>query len=279
MAPRQQKSKPNTRWKQGRYASKGWLESGQRGIFVTCNRNQESKCISEMVDILSDYLEKRMPEGDGANGGGDRRADDTAVDLDLDGDIEAQIQRELESMQPQNNKAPFHAVQLDIPCVSFIRLDAPLDPVQIVRDLCSEARAHPERQRSRKIQRMTPATKVAKVLGTGLQALAQEVLAPHFHAPGGEPLKYAIRPTIRQNTDWHKDSVAKAVAEVVGPRHPVNLKNYDVLILVEVMRNMCAMSVVGKEYDRLKKFNLAEIYNPTPRPQPKQQPQQQPKQQ
>ncbi|KZZ96438.1 THUMP domain containing protein [Ascosphaera apis ARSEF 7405] len=254
-ARQQQKRRPNTKWKQGKFATKGWLESGQCGIFVTCNRNQESRCISEMVDILSDDLEQHMPQ-----------PESDEKDGDLDDDIEAQIRKEVEELQPKNSKAPFQAIRLEVPCVSFIRLDNSLDPVQIVRRLCSDAVQHPEKQRSRKIQRMTPVTLVRKVLGDGLKALAQEVLAPHFHA-GGPPKKYAIRPTIRQNADWHKDSVAKVVADVVGPNHPVDLKNYDVLILVEVMRNICAMSVVGKDYDELKRYNLAEIYNPTPKPQ------------
>ncbi|KAI5304410.1 hypothetical protein KEM56_006529 [Ascosphaera pollenicola] len=215
-------------------------------------------------------LEKYMPQS---------ATDENADDADED-DIEAQIRREVEELQPKNSKAPFQAVKLEVPCVSFIRLDNSLDPVQIVRRLCSEAMKHPDKQRSRKIQRMTPVTLVRKVLGDGLKSLAQEVLAPHFHAGGpptkvGMALPYAIRPTIRQNADWHKDSVAKVVADVVGPNHPVDLKNYDVLILVEVMRNICAMSVVGKDYDEMKKYNLAEIYNPTPKPQvPQKRPQQ-----
>ncbi|KAI5286701.1 hypothetical protein KEM54_006581 [Ascosphaera aggregata] len=201
-------------------------------------------------------LQKYMPSAETSR-------DDEGDDED---DIEAQIRKEVEELRPKNSKAPFQAIRLEVPCVSFIRLDNSLDPVQIVRHLCSEAMQNPDKQRSRKIQRMTPVTLVRKVLGNGLETLAQEVLAPHFHS-GGSPKKYAIRPTIRQNADWHKDSVAKVVAEVVGPDHLVDLKNYDLLILVEVMRNMCAMSVVGKDYDDLRKYNLAEIYNPTPRPQ------------
>lgn len=30
------------------------------------------------------------------------------------------------------------------------------------------------------------------------------------------------------------------------------------------------MSVVGSDYDKLKRYNISEIYSPTPRPQPKQ---------
>jgi tRNA acetyltransferase TAN1 len=34
-------------------------------------------------------------------------------------------------------------------------------------------------------------------------------------------------------------------------------------------QNTCGMSVVGSDYDQLKRYNLAEIYNPTSKENPK----------
>ncbi len=45
-----------------------------------------------------------------------------------------------------------------------------------------------------------------------------------------------MRPSIRNNSEWHKDSVIKLVASVVGPDHTVDLENYDLLILVNVVQ-------------------------------------------
>ena len=53
---------------------------------------------------------------------------------------------------------------------------------------------------------------------------------------------------------------------MVGPSHSVDLKNYDALILVEIYRNVLGMSVIGGDFDKLKRFNLAEIWDPTPPP-------------
>lgn len=47
-------------------------------------------------------------------------------------------------------------------------------------------------------------------------------------------LQFAIRPSIRANSKFKRDDVIKTVARVVGPGHSVDLKNYDLLILVEV---------------------------------------------
>ena len=48
--------------------------------------------------------------------------------------------------------------------------------------------------------------------------------------------QYAIQPTIRGNNKFKRDDVIKTVANVVGPEHPVNLKNYDLIILVDVVQ-------------------------------------------
>lgn len=69
----------------------------------------------------------------------------------------------------------------------------------------------------------------------------------------------------------------------------MDLKNYDALILITVIQvsppasvvlffqlwtsclmlsqNIMGMSVVGGDYDQLKRYNLAELYSPTPKPQ------------
>lgn len=98
--------------------------------------------------------------------------------------------------------------------------------------------------------------------------------------------KYAIRPSIRGNKKFSRDTIIKTVADLVGPEHPVDLKNYDLAILVDVVQvssfgrlshetkkmlishqNVMSMSIVGSDYDQLKRFNLAELYTPVPAPQ------------
>ncbi len=40
----------------------------------------------------------------------------------------------------------------------------------------------------------------------------------------------------------------------------------DVCLGLSGVQNVCGMSVVGSDFDRLKRYNLAEIYDPTPKP-------------
>ena len=41
---------------------------------------------------------------------------------------------------------------------------------------------------------------------------------------------------MRGNHKLNRDIIIKTVADVVGPEHPVNLKNYDLIILVDVVQ-------------------------------------------
>ncbi|KAJ5132851.1 hypothetical protein N7448_007009 [Penicillium atrosanguineum] len=236
------------------------MESGDSGVFVTCDMGRESKCIREAVDVFSHAVESS----------GELKTEEEDEDSD-DGDIEAQIQRELAGLQTsKDKKRPFQGMQLEMPCVEgranpstviFLRLDKSIDPVSLVHRLCSEAQAHPDTKNSRWIKRMTPVSTLRKTLSVDLEAFAKEILKPHFHS-GGPPKKYAIRPTIRGNNKFKRDEVIKTVADAVGPEHPVDLKNYDLMILVDVVQNVIGMSVVGSDYDQLKRYNLAEIYDP-----------------
>ncbi|KAG5296665.1 THUMP domain-containing protein [Histoplasma ohiense] len=262
-------NKSNTR----QWSYRRVIERGDAGMFVTSNRGKEAKCVSEIIDLLYQDLEGQSLRVETTNRGeaSTSDADCTQQEEKEDDDIEAQIRKEIDDMKPnkstKKDSNTFQAVKLDIPCLSFIKVDKTLDPVQIAHRLCKDASEDPTKKRSRWIQRITPVTLTQKVLGGGLEQLSREVLKPHFHS-GGPSKKYAIRTSIRNNTEWTRDTVIPLVAKAVGPGHSVNLKSYDALILVDIVQNICGMSVVGPDYDALKRYNLAEIYNPTPKPKP-----------
>ncbi|KAE8152708.1 hypothetical protein BDV25DRAFT_150645 [Aspergillus avenaceus] len=231
--------------------AKNNIESGDWGVFVTCDIGKEGKCISEAIDLFSQSVE--TPEAGDQDGGTSSEDED---------DIEAQIRKEVEGLKPGSAKPrQFQAIRLDIPCVSFIRFDKSIDPEKLVHDICLDAYTNPEQKRSRYIQRMTPVKSVRKTLSVDLEAFAQEILKPHFHS-GGPAKKFAIRPTSRNNATFNRDTIIKTVARAVGPGHSVDLKNYDVIILVEVIKNVIGMSVAGDDYEKLKRYNLAELYKP-----------------
>ncbi|KAB8257063.1 hypothetical protein BDV32DRAFT_140718 [Aspergillus pseudonomiae] len=244
--------KGGSNWHKRQNGNSG-IESGDWGVFVSCEIGKEGKCISEVLDLFSQSIE--TPDAGGQ--GGDSSSED-------EDDIEAQIRKEVEGLKPSSAKPrQFQPIRLDIPCVSFIRFDKSIDPEKLVHQICVDAHANPSKKRSRYIQRMTPVKSIRKTLSVDLEAFAREILKPHFHSGGG-PKKFAIRPAIRRNQKFDRDSLIKTVASVVGPEHSVDLENYDLVILVDIIQNVIGMSVAGSDYEKLKRYNLAELYKPAP---------------
>ncbi|KIW11516.1 hypothetical protein PV08_10817 [Exophiala spinifera] len=247
------------------------IHSGDHGIFVTCDKGQERKCLQEISDILGEYIESTSQPA---------QEPDLGI-CDANVDIETAIFAELESLRSmssttgsQSPKLSF--ITLDIPCVSFIRFptstnsERTLDPVEIVRHICEEAsRKDSTGPRSRYVRRLTPVSLVRKTLNNGLESLCDEVLPPEFRIDvvGEGPssgCKFAIRPTIRNNEKFNRDDVIRMVADRIAAlgngKHSVDLKGYDKLVLIDVYRNIVGMSVVGNEFERLRRFNLAELH-------------------
>ena len=277
--------KPQTKGKAS--ISSSGIHNDDVGVFVTCSKGQEKRCLDELNDLFMQYLEEDDYAETLTNGGCREKQQSMIDDMENqrlrllvkgdnknqphpctdDGhDVEADIEAELTALRDKTvNEDKLKLVTLDVSCVCFVKTGKGIDPVRLVHQICSDAYDDPEHQRSRYIKRMTPMSLIRKTLSGGLEDVCHSVLEPHF-GPGRPTKKFAIRPTIRNNHDLDRETVIKTVARAVGNGHSVDLKNYDSLILVDVCRNVCGMSVVGNNYEKLKRYNLAEIYSPTPRP-------------
>lgn len=147
---------------------------------------------------------------------------------------------------------------------------------------------------------------MGKATMEGLESVAKEVLAPHFHQANVTPKKvrfffffcisiiaqaradvstkltliqFAVRTNMRNHNTLKRDAIIKMVAGLVGQPHKVDLKNYDLLITVEIyqvgtiietkrveslerkadigMQNICGVSVVDHRFEELKRYNIA----------------------
>lgn len=131
------------------------------------------------------------------------QADGTAEDEDSDedeADIEADIQKELEGIRKPTTKPLFTSVKLDTQCckfeshssskhalndrpVIFFKTRQPVEPVTFVQRICRDAADGVQQPLCRFVKRLTPITATAKATERGLDDVAQQVLAPHFHGP------------------------------------------------------------------------------------------------
>lgn len=72
--------------------------------------------------------------------------------------------------------------------------------------------------------------------------------------------QYRIEPRIRSHTALTRDLLIPLVASCVpsGGGHRADLQQPEVVILVEVLKNVCGMGVV-EDYEQLGKFNMQTV--------------------
>ncbi|RMX78562.1 hypothetical protein D0869_08993, partial [Hortaea werneckii] len=233
------------------------IQPGDSGIWATCNKGREGKCVAELRDLFTEYAEEMY--GTVVAG-----TPDDHDDADEPADIESEIQAEVAGIRKPTTAQLFTPVRVDVQCVVFFRTVAPVEPVSFVQRICQDAVDKKLRRRTKTVKRLSPMSLMGRASAEGLESVAKQVLAPHFHKQPFESRKFAIRPTLRNHSILSRDSIIKQVASIVGPGHVVDLKNYDLLIVVEVYQNICGVSVVNNDFEKLKRFNIAEIVDPTP---------------
>ncbi|KFX94739.1 hypothetical protein O988_06143 [Pseudogymnoascus sp. VKM F-3808] len=248
----------------------GKIEPGDAGIWATCMKSKEGKATEELKSLFEHSAEKFYNITPGKE------------DEDEDEDIEASIRKEISGMAATKD-APkmFQPVFLDVQCVLFFKVQPAIDPVDFVHRICEEAANNLTGRKHRFLNRLTPMTRMGRATQPDLEALAREVLQKDFLLVDGDGKEgkegesdaqdrcsYAIRPTIRNHSLLKRDVVINTIANLIDKSHKVSLTNPDKVILVELYQNVCGISVVGSDWETLKRYNLNEIYLPTPKPAP-----------
>lgn len=159
---------------------------------------------------------------------------------------------------PATPKPPplIQPIRLTTPCLLFFRTAPPLDPIAFTTAICRAAT-----HSSRFVKRLTPIALTGKASLASVTATAARVLGDAgMTAPTTTGGTFAIRPTVRNNHTVSRTGIIEAVAPLVGRGWTVDLTRPARVVLVEVWQAVSGVAVVpGVEYDRLKRFNLAEL--------------------
>jgi len=247
----------------------GKIEPGDSGIWVTCVKGKEGKATQELKVMFDEYAERFYKIAPGIQAEDGEENGEDSID-----DIESSIQKEVVSMSNDKNSRGklFSPVFLNVACVLFFKTQAPIVPVDFVHRICEDAVARPEGRKHRFVNRLTPMTLLGKATENGIDELGKTVLREHFRLAVDETAdesakearaSYAIRPTIRNHKTLKRDAIIKQVASLVASTHKVDLTNPEKVILIEIYQSICGISVVGGDWESLKRFNLAELYQPT----------------
>ena len=144
------------------------------------------------------YGEALAESNDEPNASGDEAAES--------GGIENEIQQELEGIRKPSTANLFTSIKLDVECgkyslptrsycqanvfiVVFFKTKSPVEPVSFVEKIMEDAAADPQRKRTRFTKRLSPMTIMDRASEEGLEKVAAEVLAPHFHTEPKVPKK------------------------------------------------------------------------------------------
>ncbi|KAF2849410.1 hypothetical protein T440DRAFT_469504 [Plenodomus tracheiphilus IPT5] len=232
------------------------IQPGDAGIWATCAMKKEAKSVADLRDLFDEYATRLYGTSEANATAGDDASDSDG------GDIEDEIKKEIADIRKPTTKPLFSSVKLDTQCLIFFRTRKPLEPVSFVHKICQDVANGAQLKNLRYVKRLTPITAYEKATQQGLETVAKQVLAPHFHNPDQASKKFAIRPSIRNNKELIRDGVIKSVAAAVGPGHKVDLRDYDLLVIVEIYKNVVGMSVVGPDFEKLKRYNLEELRQP-----------------
>ena len=238
------------------------IEPGDAGIWATCARGKEGKSTADLRDLFDDYAARLHPQSSSS-----REPATESKDVD---DIEASISAEvsaIKSTDPANSDSTgshrfFETVRIETQCVLFFKTFPPIEPVSFVERICQDKATGKAIRGCKFVKRLTPMTCMGRANQQGLENVCSTVLREETLGSRGKGVKYAIRPTIREHNVMKRDEIIQQVAKAVGDGYVVDLKKPDVVVLVEVYRGVLGMSVVGGEFERLKRFNLAEIEEP-----------------
>ncbi|KAI8927892.1 hypothetical protein BC831DRAFT_450900 [Entophlyctis helioformis] len=196
------------------------IEPGMAGILVTCHMRKDKLATKEVRMLFNQYAEVLYP-GHATLEDADKTADDNDDD----------------DAEPQSIEDAFK---------------------QEVANLKSKKRYLFFWEPPRYTSRVIPLTDTCFANPTDMIALAKRIVAPTFES--ATPFTYAIVSKARNNDRLKTADIIQIIGEALPPAHPhtVDLVNPDIVIIVEVLRSICGMSVV-RDYYRLRKFNLENL--------------------
>jgi tRNA acetyltransferase TAN1 len=113
---------------------------------------------------------------------------DDAKDTESDSgavSIEASIEKELSDLQEKKKRPQdrtFTSVNTGIECVFFLKTRKPVDPLELTRRMCADARSGdvPNGRRCKYVNRLVPVVDVDKATEAGMERVGREVLGREF---------------------------------------------------------------------------------------------------
>lgn len=231
-----------------------FLTPGMKGVLVTCNE-RERLCIREAYNVLNEYADQLYGPEHG------RQEDDPGNESDSE-DIEEALAKEVKELQETKQEKRFQSVLSGAVNVIFIKTNLPdsEDPTDLVHTILTDM-LKTGCKKTRHCQRFLPIAGSCHANMADLQKLAEQMFQSTFFAEEAQPSTFCVMYKSRNNSNIQRDNtIAKLAAMVMNADkgHTVNLNNPDLAICVEIIKNVCCLSVV-KDFSKLRKYNIHEV--------------------
>nr|XP_056722318.1 THUMP domain-containing protein 1 [Euleptes europaea] len=243
--------------KRARAGAARQLEAGMRGILITCNM-KERKCVAEAYCLLGEYGEQLYGPEQFADHD-DNRASGSEEEAEEEDDAEAALRKEVDQIRTSTEQKlrRFQSVESGANNVVFIRTLG-IEPEKLVHHILKDMHTT-KKKKTRVILRMLPVSGTCKAFLEVMKRYAETFFEPWFKAPQKGTFQIVYK--ARNNSHLSREEVIKELAGVVGhlnPENKVDLSNPEFTIVVEIIKNICCLSVV-KDYVLFRKYNLQEV--------------------
>lgn len=230
------------------------IQPGMRGVLVTCFRNVESKCTNELYQLLNRVLESSTDE--------QSEAEETTVSF------EEQIKAEIVGLKDRSSK-PFMAMDTKgLQCIVFVKTAESVEPTSVISDLFKKIREREIKSvryalvsqefifiSFRFCQRIMP---IQIICSAKIEEIRKEATKLIGNSLKGQGFDYCVVFESRLNDSLDRMTVIDMIAEIVGPSHRVNLGTPKKVILVQVFKSYCGLSVLDSWAEN-RKYNVQEV--------------------
>lgn len=228
-----------------------------RGFLCTCNA-KERDCVREAYNILGRHGDKLCGEEEIVSKFSSPNDEEGCNKEEKE--IEDELKTEVESLKTNEKsfeERRFQVVDTGANNCVFIKTTVP-DPVELVNDIMNDIEMTRQR-RSRYLMRMMPIEVTCKAYLDDIKKECEKLFEKHFKC---DPTTYAIVYNKRYNNNVLRGEIIESLARLIQDRnilHKADLKQAKKTVIVEVIKNICCISVVP-DYFRFRKYNLLELY-------------------
>ena len=179
---------------------------------------------------------------------------------DSDDDMEKAMAKEASQIKDtKQTERRFQNVDCKAKNCIFIKtnVDSPCDLAHAIFTDLEEKKV----QKARYAIRMMPVSATCKAVMKNIEETAERIFKPYFETEFGEGLKYTSVCKIRNNQSISRMAILPNLGRIIREMNPLHVLCYDepdLVILVEIIRNICCLSVI-KDFFRFKKYNLHEV--------------------